>query len=227
MPDAFSLENVQIATPCPADWNAMQGDERSRFCGQCQLNVYNLSGMTRQEAEDLLRTTEGGMCIRMFKRADGTILTKDCPVGLNILHRRKVRNVTRKVAAVLVVVTAAGLFTVLPAESKSKQDPGVWATGGRMFMSATQAPKEKKPPKPKKGCPVPVMGALPVMDSTESAPPPVQGGSVSKDNHQPQRPMTPEEMENAKPIMPLRPDTPPPVAPLLPPEASSPGSPPR
>jgi hypothetical protein len=75
------LDNIRIASPCSADWNAMNGDERKRFCGDCKLSVYNLSGMTRYDAENLLRLSEGRLCVRYFKRPDGTILTKDCPVG--------------------------------------------------------------------------------------------------------------------------------------------------
>ena len=75
------LDNIRIASPCSADWNAMAGDERKRFCGDCKLSVYNLSGMTRYDAENLLRLSEGRLCVRYFKRPDGTILTKDCPVG--------------------------------------------------------------------------------------------------------------------------------------------------
>ncbi len=75
------LKNVKIASPCSADWNAMKGDERKRFCGECKLNVYNLSGMTQYDAENLLRNSEGRVCVRFYRRADGTVLTQDCPVG--------------------------------------------------------------------------------------------------------------------------------------------------
>lgn len=75
------LDSVRIASPCSADWNAMVGDERKRFCGECNLNVYNLSGMTRYDAEHLLRLSEGRLCVRYFQRPDGTVLTQDCPVG--------------------------------------------------------------------------------------------------------------------------------------------------
>jgi len=37
------LDHVRIAAPCPADWDRMLGNDRVRFCGQCSLNVYNLS----------------------------------------------------------------------------------------------------------------------------------------------------------------------------------------
>lgn len=96
------LENVKIAKPCAADWNAMTGDERVRFCQACKLHVYNLSDMTRAQAEDLLTRTEGNVCVRLYKRADGTVITKDCPVGLAAL-RRRVATLAASVAALLAV----------------------------------------------------------------------------------------------------------------------------
>ena len=75
------LNNISIASPCSADWNEMYGDDRKRFCGDCKLNVYNLSGMTKNEAEALVRNAEGRLCVRYYKRADGSVITADCPVG--------------------------------------------------------------------------------------------------------------------------------------------------
>ena len=75
------LSNIKIASPCSADWDEMYGDSRKRFCGECKLNVYNLSGMTRDEAESLIMKAEGRLCVRFYKRADGSVITADCPVG--------------------------------------------------------------------------------------------------------------------------------------------------
>lgn len=83
------LENVAIAAPCKASWDAMVGDDRVRFCGQCEKNVYNLSVMPRDEAEALLAAREGKMCVRLFRRADGTVMTSDCPVGVKRRRRRR------------------------------------------------------------------------------------------------------------------------------------------
>src|SRR3954469_22981979 len=83
-----SLEMVRVASPCPADWDSMKGDDRVRFCGQCNLNVYNLSGMTRDEAEELVNSAEGRLCVQLLVREDGTVLTQDCPVGLRALRRK-------------------------------------------------------------------------------------------------------------------------------------------
>ena len=82
------LDRLYVAKPCTADWEAMAGDERVRFCNLCKLNVYNLSAMSRQEAETLIAQTEGRLCTKFYRRADGTILTQDCPVGWRALQRR-------------------------------------------------------------------------------------------------------------------------------------------
>ena len=85
------LKNVRVAAPCGQSWEAMEGDDRSRYCGACRLNVYNLSGMSLEEARKLIRSREGRLCVRFYQRRDGTVLTKDCPVGVR-LARRKLAN---------------------------------------------------------------------------------------------------------------------------------------
>ena len=95
-----NLNDVRVATPCPAEWEAMIGTDRVRFCGQCQLNVYNLSSMSRRDAESLISRTEGRLCVRFYRRKDGSILTQDCPVGLRALKRRAQR-IKRAVASSL------------------------------------------------------------------------------------------------------------------------------
>lgn len=98
------LDNVRIASPCSANWNEMYGDERRRFCSDCKLNVYNLSQMTQGEAENFLINSEGRVCLRIFRRSDGTILTQDCPVGWQALKKKVSR------AATAVFALTMGIF---------------------------------------------------------------------------------------------------------------------
>ena len=102
------LNNIKIASPCSANWDEMLGDNRKRFCGECKLNVYNLSGMSQIEAENLLINSEGRVCVRFYKRADGTVLTQDCPVGWAKIKR----NFSRAATAVfsLIIGLFGGLF---------------------------------------------------------------------------------------------------------------------
>lgn len=83
------LDRVHIASPCTASWGSMRGDLRVRHCGQCDKNVYNVAEMTREEAEDVIRTHEGEVCMRLYQREDGTILTADCPDGVKRRRRRR------------------------------------------------------------------------------------------------------------------------------------------
>src|SRR5438045_3244783 len=101
------LANVSVAAPCPADWDSMIGGDRVRFCSQCQLNVYNLSTMSKFEAEAFVARTEGRLCVRFYRRKDGSILTDNCPVGLRALRRRAQR--IRKAVASSVLGFLAGI----------------------------------------------------------------------------------------------------------------------
>jgi len=80
--------NLRVASPCHVGWETMSGDDRVRFCDSCKLNVYDLGGLTTTEIKSLISETEGGICGRLHCRADGTIITRDCPVGLQAIRRR-------------------------------------------------------------------------------------------------------------------------------------------
>jgi hypothetical protein len=106
------LDHVRIAAPCSADWDQMFSfeGERVRFCSQCNLNVYNLSEMSRQEAEDLITKTEGRLCVRFYQKADGSVLTQDCPVGLKAIKRRMALAAQIVLGLVLSFVSGLGLY---------------------------------------------------------------------------------------------------------------------
>jgi hypothetical protein len=66
----------------------MVGTGCVRLCTVCGQNVYNLSAMSRAEAEALIRQKEGRPCVRFYQRSDGMVLTKNCPIGANTIQRR-------------------------------------------------------------------------------------------------------------------------------------------
>jgi hypothetical protein len=135
------LESLRIATPCSADWNEMAGDERVRFCGKCEKNVYNLSAMTREAGEALVREKEGRMCVRMYQRTDGTVLTADCPVGV---RRERLR--ARIWARVSGMAASAALLV------------GLWS--GRARADLTVDGKQVVAQQPKPPQHTPVMGGM-------------------------------------------------------------------
>jgi hypothetical protein len=101
----------------------MSGDDRVRFCGECRLNVYNLSAMSRPEAEALLRAKEGRLCVRFYVRRDGTVLTRDCPRGLAAVRRGTVRLAARLAAAAVLLLSLALLA---PARQRNRGTGREW-----------------------------------------------------------------------------------------------------
>jgi hypothetical protein len=87
-PDANLLIGLRIASPCNASWEEMESDDLVRLCQHCRKNVYNLSEMSRSEAAAFVREAEGKLCVRFYRRRDGTLLTHDCPVGWRAARRR-------------------------------------------------------------------------------------------------------------------------------------------
>ncbi|MGE3107936.1 MAG: hypothetical protein AB7G11_10590 [Phycisphaerales bacterium] len=97
---SIRLDQIRVASPCTEPWDGMTGDEKSRRCARCNLNVHNLTAMTRAEAEAFLaRAGEGRVCVRFFQRHDGTVLTQDCPVGVARARAALRRGVARIAAA--------------------------------------------------------------------------------------------------------------------------------
>ncbi len=136
------LNNIRIASPCSASWNEMYGDDRKRFCGDCKLNVYNLSGMTRDEAEVLIMNAEGRLCVRFYKRADGSVITQDCPVGW-----AKVKQRTKLYATAFASMVMALFTGILFASYFSK------IRETRMVMGAVAMPLVTPSPTPLMGKP--------------------------------------------------------------------------
>jgi hypothetical protein len=136
------LPNIRVASPCTADWNAMTGDDRVRACAQCNKNVYNLSELTRDEAEALILGREGRLCVRYYQRTDGTILLKDCTVGT--AQRRKRRLIAAGAAALL---AGGGLFAWRLGRGEDVPKPKFQvATEPESVMGAVKVTREAPPP---------------------------------------------------------------------------------
>ncbi len=128
------LAQAKIASPCNASWENMTGNDQVRFCGSCQKNVYDLSTMTSVEAEALLQEKEGDLCARFYRRADGTIMTSDCSVGV---RNKRVRQVA---SAALFFGSAAMAFSAYE-KSQVVKCPTGNAMGAVAFMPDENAPR--------------------------------------------------------------------------------------
>jgi hypothetical protein len=88
MDGKFDLQQLQVASPCYERWDQMKGDDRVRHCASCKLNVYNVREMTAAEVQELAQQKSGRLCLRLYRRWDGTVLTRDCPVGVARMRMR-------------------------------------------------------------------------------------------------------------------------------------------
>jgi len=135
------LDNLRVASPCTADWTKMTGDERARHCGDCQKTVYNLSGLTRDEAEALLIEKNGDLCVRYYQRKDGTILLADCEVGVKRGRRR------RWIAAGAATLLAGGAG-VVGYRALHHKEPPVEVLGGAVAMPTVTVTDVQEVPTP-------------------------------------------------------------------------------
>ena len=85
------LNNVTIPSPCTADWNSMIGNDQVRFCGHCNLDVHNLSQMTRSQAERLVSRANGRLCVRYHQDSSGQPLTLPVPKKLHRIGRARIK----------------------------------------------------------------------------------------------------------------------------------------
>lgn len=83
-----TLYTIKLDYVCPYGWNNMWGDDRIRFCGACEKNVYNISQLSKKDALALIARKEGDLCVTFYQRRDGTVVTQDC---LSILGTQTLR----------------------------------------------------------------------------------------------------------------------------------------
>jgi hypothetical protein len=125
------LQQIRIASPCPESWDAMRGDDRVRHCDRCDLNVYNFAHWTAEEVGVLLDRAGERLCGRLFRRQDGSILLRDCPVGFAAIRRNLRR--TAAAVAMLFISVIAGITSALPGRQINLRERPTIAESLRRF----------------------------------------------------------------------------------------------
>lgn len=114
---------MRVASPCSVGWETMTGDDRVRRCDSCELNIYNFAEMTKPEIVNLIENAEGRICGRLFLRSDGTVLTKDCPVGIRAVYKQTARLAGAALSAIF------ALFSVGFGQNKSNNETACKKSG--------------------------------------------------------------------------------------------------
>jgi hypothetical protein len=159
------LERVYIASPCSVPWESMSGDERERLCASCNKTVYDVSAMTRADAESLLTAKGTDACLRIFRRFDSTIITADCPVGVEKKKRARRRGA---IAGALAATAAATAGFALTQRSATHSTPVTHAPPDGVQMPpgaiAIAPPQEQPKHEPDSLRGVPISGGVGAID---------------------------------------------------------------
>lgn len=108
---AHSLPMLKIASPCHMSWDDLTpvaGEANRRSCEECGLHVHNFGAMTPDEIERVMTSSNGRVCASAYVRTDGTVILRDCPVGLRAVRQKVLRGVAR--VAAVVAFAATGTF---------------------------------------------------------------------------------------------------------------------
>ncbi|HMG34613.1 MAG TPA: carboxypeptidase regulatory-like domain-containing protein [Blastocatellia bacterium] len=95
------LDRISIPKPCPADWAEMIGDDRSRYCQQCDKKVYNLSAMTVDQVHAVLEAKGARLCGRIERGPDGKVIVKSPLPPVSISKRRPAAIASAVVSALI------------------------------------------------------------------------------------------------------------------------------
>jgi hypothetical protein len=174
--DRDVLDRIEIPLPCHVPWANMTGDDRVRFCGDCRQKVYNVANFTRAEATRLLNDSSGRVCLRIFRRPDGTVITDDCRARLRAARKRGLLIF----AGTLLVVFWAQIcaqFVGLVGLRRVLSSGGTQGEAPMMPMAGAVAPMPPPPPPIEMGKPAPEPPPVPAVGEIMgelAAPPPAR-----------------------------------------------------
>jgi len=173
--DRDIVDRIEIPLPCHVPWADMTGDDRVRFCGDCRQSVYNVALFTRAEATRLLNDSSGRVCLRIFRRPDGTVITDDCRARLRAARKRGLLIF----AGTLVVVFWAQIcaqFVGLMGLRRVVDGVRTQGEAPTMPMAGAVAPLPPPPPPDmgKPSMPVEIKGEAPRVLQGGIAPPPYE-----------------------------------------------------
>lgn len=135
------LDRVCIAMPCSVNWDEMKGDNKVRLCGGCNKNVYNLSAMSKIEAEEIL-SGPTLPCIQIMRKDEGSIVTQE---KSNIIRLFFSYGKTSVSAVLSLIATLAPQWA---SASDEKNKPTMLRGKPAVVTPLNRGPKEIKQPTP-------------------------------------------------------------------------------
>lgn len=201
----MDANDLPIADPCNADWEAMTPEGGRRFCAHCSRHVHDLSSMREGEARALLAASSK-LCVRYTVGGDGMIRFQPEPrPTLVALRRGRPAEVAGAGAFGRAGVAAALLAACTPHDPGGGEAPVSSAADGEQEVvgGPTVIPYAPPPPAPPS---IPVtphvkMGDIAGPSIPPPSPPPrkLMGTPALPRGYAPPPPKTPEPCDAPKP----------------------------
>lgn len=166
----LTLHRIDIKSPCTASWAQMKGDERERHCDDCNKSVFNLSAMPEADAAALLaNNTDGGLCVRFYRRPDGTVMTSDCSTSARAYAKRTLRKLPSIAGSALLAMSVAGCAGSVEASGQHGSTPVAMQgePAGEVLMGAPPAVADDASPADQEAR---LMGKPSTLDAVPPAP---------------------------------------------------------
>lgn len=130
------IDSIEVKSPCSEDWNKMSGNNQVRFCSHCNLNVNDLSAMTRKEALKLVRKANGRICVRYIQN----------PVDKKPIFGDKLYQLTRRAGIAAGVLGASlTLSTIAYAQGSAERLPQNAETQSEVVLNGEETDETESP----------------------------------------------------------------------------------
>ena len=102
---------LNIQEPCSENWNAMQPQDRGKFCMQCSKEVFDFTKLNNKEIVEIIESSKANFC--------GRLSTHQLNKPIEIPSKKNNFKIVKTLAAVFLLGSTGSLFAI-PLSEKTK-----------------------------------------------------------------------------------------------------------
>ncbi len=142
MKEKYIVDSISIKSPCSQKWDEMSGNEKTRACSHCEMNVNDISMMTETKAWDLIDESNGNLCVRYEAHP-----VTNAPIFANMLYQiTRQTGVTAGVLGATLAVSAVANAQKTPENNQGKPPATITSVKNNSSTKTTKPPIPKPTP---------------------------------------------------------------------------------
>lgn len=114
------VDRLKIDFPCTADWNQMRGNERIRYCEECNKYVYDFARLPRRQVEEMMAASPGRICAKLTYKNNSLVFLDSKPRPRPESHRA-----SPLAAAILTAMLGINTGAALPVMAAPLDPPSI------------------------------------------------------------------------------------------------------